>query len=96
MYVGLHVKYPLFFQIFMKLEFSLKIFEKYSNVKFHENPPIGSRVVPCGPTDRHEEDFRYFAKAPEKRFVNIHYDANTQNIVLRTKRRLSADYTGAL
>jgi hypothetical protein len=31
----------------MKLEFSRQIFAKYSNIKFHENPSIGSRVVPC-------------------------------------------------
>jgi len=36
----------------MKLEFSLKIFEKHSSTKFHENPSSGSRVVPCGRTDR--------------------------------------------
>jgi hypothetical protein len=35
----------------MKIEFSRQIFEKYSYVKFNENPSIGSRVVPCGPTD---------------------------------------------
>jgi len=28
-------KYPLFFQILMRLEFSPHIFEKYSNIKFH-------------------------------------------------------------
>jgi hypothetical protein len=27
------------------------VFEKYSNVKFHENPSSGSRVVTCGQTD---------------------------------------------
>jgi hypothetical protein len=32
----------------MALEFSQHIFEKYSNIKFHENPSSGSRVVPCG------------------------------------------------
>ena len=32
----------------MKLEFSRKILEKYSHVKFHENLSSGSRVVPCG------------------------------------------------
>jgi len=31
----------------MKLEFSRKIFEKCSNIKFNENPSSGSRVVPC-------------------------------------------------
>ena len=39
----------------MKIEFSRLIFEKYSNVKFNENPSGGSRVVPCGQTDRHDE-----------------------------------------
>ena len=37
--------------IFMKLEFSPQIFEKYTNVKFPENPTRGSRVIPCGETD---------------------------------------------
>jgi len=36
----------------MKLEFSRQIFEKYSNIRFHENPSEGSRVIPCGRTDR--------------------------------------------
>jgi hypothetical protein len=36
----------------MKLElFSRENFEKYSNIKFHENPPSGSRNVPCGQND---------------------------------------------
>ena len=35
----------------MQLEFSRQFFEKYSNIKFHENPSSGSRVVPCGRTD---------------------------------------------
>ena len=29
----------------MKLEFSRHIFEKYSNINFHENPFIGTHVV---------------------------------------------------
>jgi hypothetical protein len=51
MYIGPHVKYPLFFPIFMKFEFSRLIFEKSSNVKFHENPSIESRAFSCGQTD---------------------------------------------
>jgi len=35
-------------QILMKLEFSQQIFEKYSNIKFQENPSSGSPVLPCG------------------------------------------------
>jgi len=36
------------FHILMKLQFPRQIFEKYSNMKFNENPYSGSRVVPCG------------------------------------------------
>jgi hypothetical protein len=32
----------------MKLEFPGQIFEKYSDIKVHENSPSGGRVVPCG------------------------------------------------
>ena len=35
----------------MKLEFSEQIFEKYLNIKFHENPSSESRVVAFGQTD---------------------------------------------
>jgi len=69
-----------FCQIFMKYEFSRKIFEKYLNIKFHENPSSGNRVVPCGRTDGRTEGrtggqtdmtkliiaFRNFANAPKK------------------------------
>jgi len=43
------------FQILMKREFYRQIFEKYPNIKFHENPFSRSRVIPCGQTERHEE-----------------------------------------
>jgi len=43
----------------MKLEFSHQIFEKFSNIKFNENPSSESRVFPCGrkagQMDRHDE-----------------------------------------
>jgi len=32
----------------MKLEVSREIFEKFSYIRFHENPPTGRRVIPCG------------------------------------------------
>ena len=35
----------------MNVEFSRHVFEKYLNIKFHENPCSGSRVVPSGRTD---------------------------------------------
>ena len=36
----------------MKLGFSQLIFKESSNSKFHQNLSSGSRVVPCGRTDR--------------------------------------------
>jgi hypothetical protein len=60
-YVGLHVKYPLFLFDYMKLEFFCHLLEKSSNIKFHENPSSGSRVVPCGWMDGEMD--RYEAKS---------------------------------
>ena len=53
------------------------MFENISNIKFHENPFSGSRVVPCGQTDtqmdrqRDTHDqlivaFRNFVNSPNK------------------------------
>jgi len=39
-------------EILVKREFSEQNFEKYSNIKFHENPSSWSRVTPCGWKDR--------------------------------------------
>jgi hypothetical protein len=50
MYIGLHKKYSYSSPIVMKLEFSLQIFEKPSNIRVHENKSSGSGV-PCGRTD---------------------------------------------
>jgi hypothetical protein len=35
----------------MKFEFLGQILEKYSGIKFNENPTNGSKVVLCGQTD---------------------------------------------
>jgi hypothetical protein len=45
MYVGLHVMYGYSCQTAMKVEF-LDIFSR-RNIKFHENPSSGGRVVRC-------------------------------------------------
>ena len=61
----------------MKLEFSRLIFEKSSNIKFHENPLSGSRAVPCGRTDMTKlmVAFRNFANAPEKKKKTLQHIA---------------------
>jgi hypothetical protein len=53
-YIGLYMKYPLFLFDLLILAFLRQFFEKYSNIKFNENPSIG-RPVPCGWTDSHGE-----------------------------------------
>ena len=51
----------------MKVEYLQKIFEKFSNIKFYENPSSKSRVVPCGQTDmKLVVVFCNFAKVPKK------------------------------
>ena len=35
----------------MELEFSREILAKYSNTKFHENPPSGKQIARYGRTD---------------------------------------------
>jgi hypothetical protein len=39
----------------MKPEFSLHIFEKYRDIKFHENPSGGILVVPWERKDGHDK-----------------------------------------
>jgi hypothetical protein len=46
MYIGLHICTFYSRSILMKLEFPWQIFEKYSDIKSHEYPSTGSRVVP--------------------------------------------------
>jgi hypothetical protein len=54
----------------MELEVSRQIFEKYPNIKFHENPSRVSLVVLCGQPDGRTDmtmllvAFRSFAYAP--------------------------------
>jgi hypothetical protein len=50
----------------MKPEFSRQIFEKYLNIKFHENPSSGSPAVACRwvdrQTDKYDEDNTHFSQ----------------------------------
>jgi hypothetical protein len=67
----------VFFQILMELEFSRQIFEKYTNIKFHENPPNRSRVFPCGWTGGHTDmrklvvAFRNIANVPKNFYITL-------------------------
>ena len=56
-YIGLYVKYTLFLSDLNENWIFTTNFQKkwYSNIKFHENPSSGSRVVPYRRAGRHDE-----------------------------------------
>jgi hypothetical protein len=66
MHIGLRVKYSLFLSDFNETLTFSTVLEKSSNVKFHENPSSGSRVVPCGRTDWHDEANNRFSQFWER------------------------------
>ena len=60
-------KVPIILILFyLNLNFLNRFFEKYCNIKFHENPSSGSRVVPFGENDRHNEANSRFSKCFER------------------------------
>jgi len=68
------------YRILIKLEFFTQIFEKYSNIKLHENSSSGSRVGPCGQADRHNEANSRFSrfyergKKPQRVYQFVHME----------------------
>ena len=58
-------------RILIEIEFSRQIFAKRSNIKFHQNPSSGSRVVSCGQTDMTKlvVAFRNFAKSAQRQLT---------------------------
>ena len=56
MYIELHLKCHLAWQIVMELEFYRQIFKKSSNIEFHENNSSGTELFDGdGQTDWHDE-----------------------------------------
>ena len=68
-------------QILMTLEFSLQIFEKSSNIKFRKNPSSGSRLVPCGRTERHDEAIGRFSQFWDTGVKSVLYTVPRQLIL---------------
>jgi hypothetical protein len=59
-----------FCPILMKLEFSPQIFEKFSNIKFHENPSSGSQVVHAYRHDEANNHPSQFCELSLKNYIN--------------------------
>jgi hypothetical protein len=79
----------------MKLECFRHILERYSNIKFHENPSSGRRVVSYGRTEMSKliVAFRNFANAPkiDKNCISTPVDFSTgfgEMVVLVLTKRL--------
>jgi len=53
-------------QISSRLEFSLQVFENFSNIKFQENLSSASRVVPCGQSETNDEANNHFSQFGER------------------------------
>jgi len=74
----------------LKLELSRNIFEKYSYIKFHENPSSGNGGAPYGRTDMTKlvVAFSNFAKVPTNtRQSGIKKTArNLRNVVLNSSQ----------
>ena len=51
-YIGPHIKHPLFLADLNEALIFRRVFDQFSITKFYENPSSGSRIVPCGQTDR--------------------------------------------
>jgi hypothetical protein len=66
-------------QILTEHEFSRQIFGKRSINIFHENPSSGSRVVPCGRTDKHDEANSRFSRFYESAWKSISGFSQTVN-----------------
>jgi len=99
MYIGRHVKCPLFLYDFNETIIFLTDCRKNSSIKFNENPSSRSRVVPRGRTDRHEEvssRFRNFANATNKALFISHKLALILSISISTLRtRTQLHHSGA-
>jgi hypothetical protein len=74
----------------MKLEFCRQIFEKYSDMKFHENPSSESRVVPRRQTDGHDNvNSRFFAFFFSRKRPKMVFIEKEPDISLLTFTRIS-------
>ena len=61
-YFFLHVKCPTFCPVLIEFGFSLQIFPKLPNIRFHRNTPSLSRAGKWRQTDGHDEGYTRFSR----------------------------------
>jgi hypothetical protein len=82
-------KVPLFLEDLKKLDFPTVFRRKSPDLKFHQNPSSGSRVVSCGQTEGQTGmkklivAFRNFASTPQNQYLII---VNKKNLTLNTNQ----------
>jgi hypothetical protein len=85
-YIGLHVKCPLFLSDFNDIRTSADFHQKKSsNMKFHESPSSGSRVVPYGKLDRQTDSRHNDVNSRFSQFSNATKNETKQKITLCRK-----------
>jgi hypothetical protein len=84
--------YQLFCHILMRIEFSRQIFEKYSNIKLHENPSSGSGVFPCGRTDEQTDMTKLIVASQNSANAPNNFGDLLPLLMLRQERRLIFQY----
>jgi predicted ferric reductase len=72
-------------------------FEKYLNMKFHENPSSGSQVVRCGQTDGRTDmtklavAFRNFAKQLKNLQIHVAFDHSQKYLNKKVFRKFRSE-----
>lgn len=64
--INVHVQYPSFFRILMKLGLLRQIFgKKTSNIEFHDNPPVAAKLFHADRLNETISSFRNFWDASQ-------------------------------
>ena len=71
MYVGLHVSIRYSCPILIEVEFSRHIFEKCSNIKFHEIRPVGVELFHVDRQDEANSRFSQFCEHAKRNHTII-------------------------
>jgi hypothetical protein len=90
MYIGLHVKYPLFLSDFTEPRIFAADFRKIFNIYFLLSS--GSRLVPCGPMDGQTDRPTYMMKPIVSCHNSVNAPKKAENILFGRETRKTEFY----